>query len=76
MVLNIKEGNMGWYAKKIQQIKGLDTPKFIMLVTSKSMGGLAIGILIAPYVGQIGWWVMLAAVIIAVPPMIDVFGKK
>ncbi len=68
-------GLIKWYADKIQKVKGLDTPIFVMFVALKALGGMAIGIIIAPYVGNIGWWVLLAAFILAIPVMIKIFAK-
>ena len=67
---------MGWYIKMVEKIKTLDNPLFILFVSSKALGGLAIGIIIAPYVGRIGWWVLLAAFIISIPVMIKIFNKQ
>ncbi|MDQ7825217.1 MAG: hypothetical protein RDV48_20615 [Candidatus Eremiobacteraeota bacterium] len=70
-----QEDNMGWYIKMVDKLKALDTPMFLLFVSAKVLGGLAIGIMIAPYVGRIGWWVMLAAVIISIPVMIKIFKR-
>ncbi|MHC9540751.1 MAG: hypothetical protein AB9903_14700 [Vulcanimicrobiota bacterium] len=66
---------MGWYIKMVEKLKALDTPMFLLFVCAKVLGGLAIGIIIAPYVGRIGWWVLCAAVIISIPVMIRIFKK-
>ena len=66
---------MGWYIKMIDKVKALDTPMFVLFVGAKALGGLAIGIIIAPYVGRIGWWVMLGAIIISIPVMLKIFKK-
>jgi len=67
---------MGWYMDTVGKVKRLETPFFILYVTAKVLGGVAIGILIAPYVGRIGWWVMLAAVVISIPVMRKIFGSE
>lgn len=64
---------MGWYIKMVERVKALDTPMFILFVSAKALGGMAIGIIIAPYVGNIGWWVLAAAVIISIPVMLKIF---
>ena len=46
---------------------------FAVFIAWRMLGGVAIGIIIAPYVGNIGWWVLLAAFIIAIPLMIKIF---
>ena len=66
---------MGWYMSMVEKVKALDTPMFMLFVSAKALGGVAIGILIAPYVGRIGWWVMLAAIIISIPVMMKIFKK-
>ena len=63
---------MGWYIRMVKRVKALDTPMFILFVSAKALGGLAIGIIIAPYVGRIGWWVLVAAIIISIPVMLKV----
>lgn len=68
-------GIVGWYMSMINKVKGLDTPTFILFVLAKVLGGLAIGILIAPYVGNIGWWALLAAFIISIPVLSKIFKK-
>lgn len=68
-------GIIGWYAGKVEKLKGLDTPMFVLFVFCKALGGLAIGIIIAPYVGNIGWWVFLAAILLAIPVMLKLFKK-
>ncbi|MFA5143260.1 MAG: hypothetical protein WC522_03715 [Candidatus Omnitrophota bacterium] len=70
-----KEPAMGWYMKMVERVKALDTPMFMLFVSVKALGGLAIGIIIAPYVGRIGWWVLLAAIIISIPLMLKIFKK-
>jgi len=64
---------MGWYIKMVERVKALDTPMFMLFVGVKALGSLAIGIIIAPYVGRIGWWVLLAAIIISIPLMFKIF---
>ena len=66
---------MGWYMKMVERVKALDTPMFLLFVSVKALGALAIGIIIAPYVGNIGWWVLVAAIIISIPVMLKVFKK-
>lgn len=68
-------GLMGWYANRVERIKRLDTPAFILFVSMKVLGGLAIGIIIAPYVGNIGWWVLLAAFLLSIPILPKIFKK-
>ena len=68
-------GTIGWYVNMVNKVKGLDTPMFILFVSVKALGGLAIGIIIAPYVGDIGWWVLLAALILSVPVLLKIFKK-
>lgn len=68
-------GLIKWYADKIDRIKRLDTPMFVLFVSAKALGGMAIGILIAPYVGNIGWWVLLASFVIAIPIIMKMFQK-
>lgn len=70
-----KEPAMGWYMKMVERVKALDTPMFVLFVSVKALGALAIGIIIAPYVGRIGWWVLVAAIIISIPVMLKVFKK-
>ena len=64
---------MGWYMKMAERVKALDTPMFMLFVFAKGLGGMAIGIIIAPYVGNIGWWALVAAVIISIPLMLRIF---
>jgi hypothetical protein len=66
---------MGWYMSMVEKVKALDTPMFILFVSAKALGGLAIGIMIAPYVGRIGWWVLASAIIISIPVMIKIFKR-
>lgn len=66
---------MGWYMKMVDKVKALDTPMFILFVSVKALGGLAIGVIIAPYVGRIGWWILAAVVIMSIPVMLKVFKK-
>ena len=68
-------GLIKWYADKVEKIKRLDTPMFILFVSVKVLGGLAIGIIIAPYVGNIGWWVLLAALVLSIPVLSKIFKK-
>lgn len=68
-------GILGWYMIMVNKVKGLDTPTFILFVLAKALGGLAIGILIAPYVGNIGWWVLLASFIISTPVLSKILKK-
>lgn len=68
-------GLVSWYVEKIEEIKKLDTPLFVLFVGIKALGGLAIGIIIAPYVGNIGWWVLLAAIILSIPLMLKILKK-
>ncbi len=69
-------GIVSWYAANVEKIKKLDTPSFIMFVSMKVLGGVAIGIIIAPYVGNIGWWVLLAAILLSIPLMMKIFKKS
>ena len=66
---------MGLYMRMVEKVKALDTPMFMLFVSVKALGAFAIGIIIAPYVGRIGWWVLLAAIIISIPVMVKVFSK-
>ena len=66
---------MGWYMKMVERVKVLDTPMFVLFVSVKALGALAIGIIIAPYVGRIGWWVLVTAIIVSIPVMLKVFKK-
>lgn len=68
-------GIVKWYADRIEKIRKLDTPSFVLFVSMKVLGGVAIGIIIAPYVGNIGWWVLLAAILLSIPLMIKIFKK-
>jgi hypothetical protein len=61
-----------WYVDKIDKVKKLDTPMFVLYVGVKSLGAFAIGIIIAPYVGKIGWWVLAAALLLSVPILLKV----
>jgi len=67
---------MGWYIDRVRKVKGLDDPMFVLFVFSKVLGGVAIGILIAPYVGTVGWWVLAAAIIVAIPVLPKLFKKS
>ena len=66
---------MGWYMNMVGKVKALDTPMFLLFVSAKALGGMAIGIIIAPYVGNIGWWVFLLAIIISIPVMRKILKK-
>ena len=66
---------MGWYMKMVDRVRALDNPTFLLYVSAKSIGGMAIGIIIAPYVGRIGWWVLVVAIIISIPVMIKIFKR-
>lgn len=68
-------GIAGWYSEKIGRIKKLPTPLFILFVSAKALGGVAIGIIVAPYVGAIGWWVMLAALALSIPVISQITKK-
>lgn len=66
-------GIVSWYADKVGKIKRLETPWFVAFVALKVLGGVAIGIIIAPYVGNVGWWVLLAAILLSIPLMPKLF---
>ncbi|MBP7055401.1 MAG: hypothetical protein KBB52_00915 [Candidatus Omnitrophica bacterium] len=61
-----------WYGEMLKRIKGLDNPLFFLFVSAKALGGLAIGIIISPYVGNIGWWVLCAALLISIPVFLKI----
>ena len=73
--VNGKERVMGWYMNMVGKVKVLDTPMFLLFVSAKAFGGMAIGIIIAPYVGNIGWWVLVLAIIISIPVMRKILKK-
>lgn len=49
------------------RFKNLPGPLLMLHVTAKFLGGVALGALLGRYLEPYGWWILIAAFVIAIP---------
>ena len=60
----------------VNNFRELPAPLLMLHVGAKSVGGIGIGVLLCNYLAGFGWWIILLAVLMAIPSTIKIFGKK
>ncbi len=67
---------VSWYDKKIEKLRQVPNPHFVLFVGVKVLGGIGIGMLLATWLPTWTWWIFLAvAVVIAIPLYAKIFSK-
>jgi hypothetical protein len=74
---------MGSWNEKMEKVRAMHQTNFIFWVFGKFLGGLGLGILLATYFWNplnywlvAGWIIIAFAVILQIPALSAVFGKK
>jgi len=67
---------MGWYSNKLDKLRQLSNPLFVLYVTAKFLGGVSIGIVLANWISTWTWWIfMVIACVIAIPVVWKAFSR-
>ena len=59
-----------------EKFRGLPLPLLMLHVTAKFLGGVAIGALLGKVLEPYGWWILMAAVVIAVPSTLRIVAGR
>lgn len=67
---------MGWYGDKIEMLRRLPNPHFLLFVMAKVLGGIGLGVLLATWLPIWTWWIFIViAFVIAIPIAKMLFSK-
>ncbi|MFC1860687.1 hypothetical protein ACFLYL_00175 [Chloroflexota bacterium] len=67
---------MGCYSDKVEKLRKLPNPYPLLYVTTKVLGGIGIGILLATWLPGWTWWIFIVvACVIAIPVVWKVFSR-
>jgi hypothetical protein len=58
------------------RFRNLPTPLLVLHVTAKCVGSFAIGVLLGSHLKGYGWWILLAAFVIAIPSTVKILSGK
>ena len=65
-----------WYDKRIEKLRQLPKCHLLLLITVKSLAGVALGLLLATWLPIWTWWIFLVvALVIAIPLYAKIFSK-
>ena len=57
-------------------VRKLETPMLVLFVFSKFLIGLGLGVLLATYLLDWGWWLLLAGILLSIPPAIKIIAGR
>ena len=67
---------MSWFGDKAEKFRHMPNPYFTLHITSKFLGGVGLGVLLATWLPiWTGWIFILAALLIAIPSVRIILGK-
>jgi hypothetical protein len=67
---------MGWYGKKIDQLKKLSTSNLLLLIGVKFLAGVGVGVLLATWLPVWTWWIFIVIAVIIAIPLYTIILKK
>jgi len=67
-------GIIKWYASKVENLKKLSNLELFLFISSKSLGGMAMGMIIASYVKDVNWFpigisLFVVAILLGIPSL-------
>ena len=60
----------------INNLRKLSTPMLLLFIASRAIIGLGLGLLLARYIGHLGWAILILGIILAIPDTYQVLTKK
>lgn len=60
----------------IDNLRKLSTPMLILFIASRCIFAFGLGILLARYLGNLGWVILILGILLAIPDTYQVLTKK
>jgi len=68
---------MNWFSNKMEMLRQLPNPYFLLFATTKVIGGIGFGVLLANWLPTWTWWIfIIISLIIAIPLFRLLFGRS